>query len=220
MIDEQWAREHIGITPAVEEATEGVAMLAIQIRRAMAEEHISVTLPQNWVIPVLADRDKLEAENTELRAQLEILERRLIDVALRQVAFEDRETAESIARTGLGELIPVWKAPQRGGAVAVPESDRPTPEFVENYVEGFDPGERSAALFGWREGRADLRKSIQPIPASQVLQPGMVGVDREELMYLHAFEKYARKHGPESIQDVVGTLDHLRRALVHAQSGL
>lgn len=35
----------------------------------MAEEHISVTLPQNWVIPVLADRDRIEAENAELRAQ-------------------------------------------------------------------------------------------------------------------------------------------------------
>jgi hypothetical protein len=45
-----------------------------------------------------------------------------------------------------------------------------------------------------------------------VLADGMVGVNREELMYLHAFEKYARKHGPESIQDVAGTLDHLRSA--------
>lgn len=68
MIDEQWAREHIGITPAVDDPTE-VAMLSLQIRRAMLEERISVTLPQNWVVPVLADRDRLEAENAELRAQ-------------------------------------------------------------------------------------------------------------------------------------------------------
>lgn len=33
----------------------------------------------------------------------------------------------------------------------------------------------------------------------------------EERMYLQALERYARKHGPESIQDVIGCLDHLRR---------
>ena len=33
----------------------------------------------------------------------------------------------------------------------------------------------------------------------------------EERMYMQALERFARKHGPESIQDVIGCLDHLRR---------
>ena len=33
----------------------------------------------------------------------------------------------------------------------------------------------------------------------------------EERMYMQSLERFARKHGPESIQDVIGCLDHLRR---------
>lgn len=99
---------------------------------------------------------------------------------------------------------------QRGGAVVVPNR---SPEEILAMIHRIWDAEPTAsnyslALGVWKEAQA----STQPVPASQVLQPGMVGVDREELMYLHALERYARKHGPDSIQDVVGTLDHLRRA--------
>ena len=58
-------------------------------------------------------------------------------------------------------------------AVVAPDDDRPSREFLENYVEGFDPGERSAALFGWREGCRHLREHSRAIPADE----GMVAVD-------------------------------------------
>ena len=46
--------------------------------------------------------------------------------------------------------------------------------------------------------------------ADRVLGEGDRAVGREEWMYLSSLERYARKHGPESIQDVIGCLDHLR----------
>ena len=97
---------------------------------------------------------------------------------------------------------------QRGGAVVVPElTSRDAYEIEMRLAGGND------RIFRMLNAAYMLAVSrIQPIPADRVLEDGMVGVDREELMYLHAFEKYARKHGPESIQDVAGTLDHLRSA--------
>ena len=72
-----------------------------------------------------------------------------------------------------------WVPPVEARAVVVPDDDRPSREFLENYVEGFDPGERSAALFGWREGCRHLREHSRPIPAGRVLGEGQVAVDRE-----------------------------------------
>ena len=61
-----------------------------------------------------------------------------------------------------------------------------------------------------RNIREWFRESARPIPADRVLGEGDRVVGREEWMYLAALERYARKHGPESIQDVIGCLDHLR----------
>lgn len=61
-----------------------------------------------------------------------------------------------------------------------------------------------------RNIREWFRKSARTIPADRVLGEGDRVVGREEWMYLAALERYARKHGPESIQDVIGCLDHLR----------
>ena len=79
------------------------------------------------------------------------------------------------------------RGPGEAPAVVVPDDDRPSREFLENYVEGFDPGERSAALFGWREGRRHLREHSRAIPASRVLGEGMVAVDREEWRAINEF---------------------------------
>ena len=54
----------------------------------------------------------------------------------------------------------------------LPEGDKPTPEFMENYVDGFDPGERSAALFGWREGRRDLRVKFNALRSGEAGKGG------------------------------------------------
>ena len=72
-----------------------------------------------------------------------------------------------------------WVPPVEARAVVVPDDDRPSREFLENYVEGFDPGERSAALFGWREGCRHLREHSRAIPTDRVPGEGMVAVDRE-----------------------------------------
>ena len=77
-------------------------------------------------------------------------------------------------------------------AVVAQDDDRPSREFLENYVEGFDPGERSAALFGWREGRRHLRENSRAIPSDRVLGKGMVGVDRKALERLRRIETCAR----------------------------
>lgn len=76
-----------------------------------------------------------------------------------------------------GEVAKLKQVP----AVVVPDDDRPSREFLENYVEGFDPGERSAALFGWREGSRHLREHSRAIPADRALGEGMVAVDRKAL---------------------------------------
>lgn len=102
---------------------------------------------------------------------------------------------------------------QRGGAVVVAElTDKEIAARFWSNIPDSDEAWYKWALRDYRWVYALAVSRIQPIPADRVLADGMVGVDREELMYLHAFEKYARKHGPESIQDVAGTLDHLRRA--------
>ena len=51
---------------------------------------------------------------------------------------------------------------------------------------------------------------IRAIPTDRVLGEGERKICSEEWMYLRSLERYARKHGPESIQDVIGCLDHLR----------
>ena len=53
-------------------------------------------------------------------------------------------------------------------------------------------------------------ENSRAVSADRVLVEGERKVGSEEWMYLSALERYARKHGPESIQDVVGVLDHLR----------
>lgn len=46
--------------------TSSIAMFVLQIRKAMAEEKISVTLPQNWVIPVLCAIESAQKEIAQL----------------------------------------------------------------------------------------------------------------------------------------------------------
>lgn len=95
--------------------------------------------------------------------------------AIEQIPSGSRETA--IAR---------WNA-RAIPAVVVPDDDRPSREFLENYVEGFAPGERSAALFGWREGRRHLREHSRPIPANLGPGEGIAAVvisDMENIRHL------------------------------------
>lgn len=93
-----------------------------------------------------------------------------------------RAVAELLAHIATLEQTAAERVIADGKArdVVVPDDDRPSREFLENYVEGFDPGERSAALFGWREGRRHLRANTRAIPAHRVLGDGMVAVDRED----------------------------------------
>ena len=51
---------------------------------------------------------------------------------------------------------------------------------------------------------------VRAIPADRVLGEGERKICSEEWMYLRSLERYARKHGPESIQDVIVCLDALR----------
>ena len=90
----------------------------------------------------------------------------------------ERDAGPTPDYTGEGSA---WVPPVEAAAVVVPDDDRPSREFLENYVEGFDPGERSAALFGWREGRRHLRENSRAIPADRVLGEGMVAVTPEYL---------------------------------------
>lgn len=46
--------------------TSSIAMFVLQIRKAMSEEKISVTLPQNWIIPVLCALESAQAEIAQL----------------------------------------------------------------------------------------------------------------------------------------------------------
>ena len=92
--------------------------------------------------------------------------------------------------------------------VVVPDDDRPSREFLENYVEGFDPGERSAALFGWREGRRHLREHSRAIPADRVLGEGMVAVPREEWERLQKFERDTKETDSRDCSDCA----HYRRS--------
>ena len=85
----------------------------------------------------------------------------------------ERDAGPTPDYTGEGSA---WAPPVEALGVVVPDDDRPSREFLENYVEGFDPGERSAALFGWREGCRHLREHSRAIPAGRVLGEGMVAV--------------------------------------------
>lgn len=49
-----------------------------------------------------------------------------------------------------------------------------------------------------------------PVPSSRVLKDGDVAVNAKEREKLGILERYARKHGPESIQSVINELDALR----------
>ena len=110
---------------------------------------------------------------TELLAHIDTLEQ---TAAERVIADGSRGPTPDY--TGEGSA---WVPPAEAAAVVVPDDDRPSREFLENYVEGFDPGERSAALFGWREGRRHLRENSRAIPADRVLGEGMVAVTPEYL---------------------------------------
>lgn len=104
-------------------------------------------------------------------------------------------------------LIAVVEPP----AVVVPDDDRPSREFLGNYVEGFDPGERSAAFFGWREGRRHLRENSRAIPADRVLGDEMVAVDENELRHLRALEDCVRVCIASEVErSHVNALDALR----------
>jgi len=87
----------------------------------------------------------------------------------------ERDAGPTPDYTGEGSA---WVPPVEARAVVVPDDDRPSREFLENYVEGFDPGERSAALFGWREGRRHLREHSRAIPADRVPGEGMAALRR------------------------------------------
>ena len=96
-------------------------------------------------------------------------------------------------------------------AVVVPE---PTMfdvnrEYFENVANVFTSAkEREAHKTGFLAGVDWFR--ARAIPADRVLGEGERKICSEEWMYLRSLERYARKHGPESIQDVIGCLDHLR----------
>lgn len=85
----------------------------------------------------------------------------------------ERDAGPTPDYTGEGSA---WAPPVEAWALVAPDDDRPSREFLENYVEGFDPGERSAALFGWREGRRHLREHSRAIPADRLPGEGMVAV--------------------------------------------
>ena len=86
-------------------------------------------------------------------------------------------------KEAMGELLAHIDTLEQAAAPAAvaPDDDRPSREFLENYVEGFDPGERSAALFGWREGRRHIREHSRAIPADRVLGEGEIKGTPEEL---------------------------------------
>ena len=126
---------------------------------------------------------------------------------------------ENPAYGALNEALDALEAAQqeiadlKRGGVVVPDDDRPSREFLENYVEGFDPGERSAALFGWREGRRHLREHSSAIPADRVLGEGKVAVDREELCLLRQLESGWREPYDLSAGErarIIARLDALR----------
>lgn len=104
----------------------------------------------------------------ECRAHIDTLEQ---TAAERVIA--DGSSGPTPDYTGEGSA---WVPPVEARAVVVPDDDRPSREFLENYVEGFDPGERSAALFGWREGCRHLREHSRAIPAGRVLGEGMLSI--------------------------------------------
>lgn len=75
---------------------------------------------------------------------------------------------------------------QRGGAVVVPELKDSDPEWQD--VAFREDGHRNAPIAkAFADGYTLAVSRIQPIPASQVLQPGMVGVDAGVLELLGIF---------------------------------
>jgi hypothetical protein len=55
-----------------------------------------------------------------------------------------------------------------------------------------------------------LTSRAHSVPASRVLKDGEVAIQESERNVLLVLERYARKHGPESIQYAIDTLDALR----------
>ena len=97
----------------------------------------------------------------------------------------------------------------RGKRVAV------APEMTGEILEGIASFDDYAAQIINMDATAEsvtewFRKNSRSIPADCVLGEGERRICSEELMYLRSLERYARKHGHKSIQDVIGCLDHLR----------
>ena len=176
-----------------------------EIRRDLDSEAYTSYLPKT-VRELLDHIAQLEAQRGELARELDLTKREAWTAKERHKDEKDRAD-------GLSERLDELNAEefaraQRGWAVVVPE---PTvKQWIKEVLDAaYNDPEPHATM---RAATKWFRENAKAIPADRVLADEMVGVDREELMYLHAFEKYARKHGPESIQDVAGTLDHLRRA--------
>lgn len=81
----------------------------------------------------------------------------------------------------------------QAGRVVVPEL---VPDGMS--TEAFADGYRFAA------------SRAHSVPASRVLKDGEVAIQESERNVLLVLERYARKHGPESIQYAIDTLDALR----------
>lgn len=114
-------------------------------------------------------------------------------VCIQNVWLDAGEVRKAAASLGMVEA----------SAVVVPDDDRPSREFLENYVEGFDPGERSAALFGWREGRRHLRERIRTITPNRVLGEGMKFFWIDPVNFAFGFEEseaHARDRAEKAIE--------------------
>ena len=79
-----------------------------------------------------------------------------------------------------------------------------------NYIRSHAKGPDRARAGNLLIKLAGASKVVLWFPADRVLGEGERKICSEEWMYLRSLERYARKHGPESIQDVIGCLDHLR----------
>ena len=84
-------------------------------------------------------------------------------------------------------------------------------EYFERFATVFTSQHaREAHKTGFLAGVDWFREHSRAISSDRVLGEGERKICSEEWMYLRSLERYARKHGPESIQDVIGCLDHLR----------
>lgn len=149
----------------------------------------------------LQRREEIRAIAKEFRRLLLREQAQAIDELLAYVDTLEQAAAERVIADGS-------RGPGVVPAVVMPDDDRPSREFLENYVEGFDPGERSAALFGWREGRRHLRENSRTVPADRVLEEGMVAVRREEWERLQKFERDTKETDSRDCSDCA----HYRRS--------